>query len=1228
MADAKATTGGIDDHPLVKALCRVDPLLIFLTRATGQLSVPLPTLRQTLPSGLDSRQLLQDMRELIDAGVLRVHTSHQDVDAAMHWDNVECRLGFPPPPTEASPSGPSRTASLHGSTKTAAKRRLAALKRLLKQRAKTVPSSAMATKPEQAETTGTLAAPECDAPACSKDWETPVEGNDAVENPTAVSASDEVVPVEQSHALDALAQLLGFPSGPTDTETAQGDSNDVFSIPSKFLPRQVSYAGSTPAQESAYGELPDHVLRLIPVALRKAFGLGDGGSIRQKRLYRHQATAIAKALEGTHCSVCTGTGSGKSLCFLLPVLTAAYNWNRVSLVLFPTKALAQDQLSKLHALLSHDPDLQSRIRPAALDGDVPHSNRLAVAEHSNVIFTNPDTLHAAILPAWKTLYKDLLSRLEYVVIDEGHIYEGVFGAHVAMILSRLVRVGAAATFNAIGANDDSAERRGLSRPIFLGASATLPWPEQHFRLLCPIASSTPMVILSPEDDGSPRSAKHFFVWNPPILHSEGSSTGSVTIRVKRNSSCLKSSASVTDSPNSRGTKRSYATACISPEENELQAKRMNREQNQLPRHHREPVLHRRHAADETALLLARAVMSGVRCIAFCKTRNLVEWVFERAHAALSHSEKPHLATKIESYRGGYSMEERRKIEQRLFQDELLGVVGTNALELGVDIGGIDLTLHCGYPSSYASLLQQAGRAGRGKVRLDRASCAVVVCFNSPSEQHMWRNPTAILGKGATTKHTIPVTSGLVQGHLLCAGEEFPLTGGLPVTAILSGTGNSLLSDQELFGGIDVYNSAMKELCSNTLSVSEEQVSVADSSGTRITVYRAHASLRKPWSRVSIRSIEPVNYALIDLSHPGQGGRQDGIHDAKAILDTIPYSRIFYHAHPGAVITHRGRKMKVVSMTRPPPFGGENFTCRRGLHLASYAQPTNVKYATRPLSNLQITVVKQFERIELPLESSSDAEVTEHSLGTPAVHLFTFAGCGAVSVKRTVHGYKKLSLITRTEIERSELTLPPMEYDTFGVWLDMDADSLAPQLGDTYGPGVHALSHALLAVAPVYAPGLVRSDLDCDHAFYAPTRLMLFDERAGGSGASERLWSLFFQPNNIMDAAIDLLEDCSSCGVESGYDAGCPACLHASNCIKFNMHLSRSAGAVIGRRLLSRLQSTALYQQNLKSSQTNSQNLLTPRRQARRQAVRNAKEMHSARDRQFVVGRVSWPLDES
>lgn len=189
-----------------------------------------------------------------------------------------------------------------------------------------------------------------------------------------------------------------------------------------------------------------------------------------------------------------------------------------------------------------------------------------------------------------------------------------------------------------------------------------------------------------------------------------------------------------------------------------------------------------------------------------------------------------------------------------------------------------------------------------------------------------------------------------------------------------------------------------------------------------------------------------------------------------------------------------------------------------------------------------------------------------------------------------------------------------------------------KLGErSFGAGIHALSHAILAVIPSFVPGVARQDLECDHSYFNPTRIMLFDERAGGSGVCEGLWDLFFQPGSILEAAVDLLDDCPTCSPDVSYDGGCPACLHAPHCINFNTHLSRNAGAIIGKNLLERIKTTDKYKTNtMQTSGTDAHGLdmdandATPRRKAREKGLRMA--MRPVRSRQFVVGRPSWPLD--
>ena len=256
-----------------------------------------------------------------------------------------------------------------------------------------------------------------------------------------------------------------------------------------------------------------------------------------------------------------------------------------------------------------------------------------------------------------------------------------------------------------------------------------------------------------------------------------------------------------------------------------------------------PVQRRRHSADETAFLLAEAVKNNVRCIAFCKTRSLVEWVYERCIAILKADSKlSHLASKVESYRGGYNAKDRRIIEQRLFQNELVGVVGTSALELGIDIGGIDLTLHCGYPG-FTSLMQQSGRSGRGG-KSDGQSFAIMICFSSPSEQHIWRFPKGLLSRGLDTPPSVHLNAGIVQGHMLCGGEEVPFTGNHQILTLLNICDEiSFPLDNDLFGSKDVYDEAIAKLLEKGLLYSNTRinVSVKDNSveSRSIAVYKTH-----------------------------------------------------------------------------------------------------------------------------------------------------------------------------------------------------------------------------------------------------------------------------------------------------------------------------------------------------------------------------------------------------
>jgi len=827
----------------------------------------------------------------------------------------------------------------------------------------------------------------------------------------------------------------------------------------------------------------------------------------------------------------------------------------------------QDQYSKINLLLQSLP-----INAGVIDGDTPHQQRDDIANECQIILTNPDTLHAALLPNWKKKqsYHRLLSRVTTIVVDEGHVYDGAFGAHVSLVLARLKRVCRVASSPSNTGNTIAAAI------TFIVCSATLLHPEACFRQLCPIGEEEKVCVLTSQDDGSPCNAKHFFVWNPPILDVNGNSTESVF--VPKASNKIKDDKTIeceadNDAPTvniqigSRKRKRKGSSTVGQNSHSQ----------------HSNIFIRRRHAADETAYILAKAIAGGIRTIAFCKTRGLVEWVYEKTLSILqSNPDTADLTSKVESYRGGYTAEVRRSIEERLFQRKLFAVVGTNALELGVDVGGVDLTLHTGYPGSISSLLQQAGRAGRGKdVSATAQSCAIMIAFSSPAEQYIWKNPKILLTKGSDKAPALPLNGTVIKGHLLCAGQEFPLSGDHPVSCLLNECGkkpdNDCPSDCNLLSPTpDEYEENVAYLLKKGLLSSKEVTVAPDANSSnsnevkRISVFTTHPVVKNPWKRVSLRSMEPVSYAIVDLSHNLQGGKTDKIHHPSVVLDTIPYSRVFYHSFPGAVIMHRGRKYRISSMENPPPFvGGSSYDSCGCNDLLAFAKPTTVQYSTQALSCNQITVVKLIKHAE----SNCNDKKKQGKEEKKKLVTSTVAGYGIVTVKRTVHGYKKLSHVNRTEISRTTISLPPMEFDTHALWIDADATYLRDLVLD-YDSGVHALSHAMVAVAPLFVACSI-ADIDCDHSRYDTTRIMIYDQRAGGSGITAQLYPFIL---DAMKAAIDLLEECTSCHT-SKFDGGCPACLQSVPCDNFHQDLSKSAGVKVGKHLIKRLEDSNLKTKN-------------------------------------------------
>jgi len=561
-----------------------------------------------------------------------------------------------------------------------------------------------------------------------------------------------------------------------------------------------------------------------------------------ERLYTHQVEAIESLRARHDVVVVTGTASGKSLCYHLPVLESLLDDpEATALYLFPTKALAQDQLQGLSRLAGSHPDLLRGVVAGVYDGDTQASTRRKLRDDANVILSNPDMLHQGILPA-HARWGRFLRNLRYVVVDEMHAYRGIFGSHVANVLRRLERV--------------VAHVGGDFRYVL--CSATIRNPGE---LAGSLVGREVRVV---DDDGAPRGEKHFVFWNPPY---------SDDTKVERRSS--------------------NAEGCA---------------------------------------LFAGLVAAGAQAIAFTKSRVAAELVYRYVRERLEHLE-PRLAGRVKPYRGGYLPEERRAIERSLFSGELRGVVSTNALELGVDIGGLDAVVMIGAPPTLASAWQQAGRAGRK----GEAALAILVAYNDTVDQYLMHHPDYFFGRSPEAAVIDPHNPYILAQQLACAAYEIPLGP----------------ADLAAFGP-------------QTPAILE---ALEESGETRTIDTRSYwAKTEFPAARVNLRAISDNTYTIIDVKH---GNAVIGNVDAISALELV---------YPEAIYLHEGETCFV-----------------RELDLAqkiAYVEPREVDYYTQPVLDMNIRVRQELERRTWRGESTRYGEVT-YSWQTIAMKKIRFHSIDAI-----------------------------------------------------------------------------------------------------------------------------------------------------------------------------------------------------------------------------------------
>ena len=510
---------------------------------------------------------------------------------------------------------------------------------------------------------------------------------------------------------------------------------------------ELVYSRVVPAREARFEDLTP------PLSEALTERLAESGITR---LYRHQARAVRNIREGNHVVLVSGTASGKTLCYQIPIVEQVLrDPGSTALLIYPTKALAQDQLGSLRRF--GIPELAA----STYDGDLPPSQRNRVRKTANVILTNPDMLHYGILPNHR-LWESFLSRLGYIVIDEMHYLRGVFGSHSAQIIQRLRRLAA----------------HYGSSPTFVLTSATIGNPAELARSL------TGVEVTMVEDDASPAGERLVVLWNPPLEDPES------------------------------GVRRS-------------------------------PIY-------EASQLYVDLVRRGVHTIVFGRSRKTTELIHIESARRLGG-----LADRIAPYRAGYTAQDRREIERRLFSGELLGITATNALELGIDVGDLDAALLCTFPGTISSYRQQSGRAGRS----NDMSLVVLIAGGDALDQYFMGHPGELLTRRPESAVINPDNRRILDLHVSCAAHELPLT----------------LSDRKYFG---------EEL-------EEAAGRLAITGSLRHQQGRLHwTGRRSPAHQTSLRSSDNRSFAIYNVL-------------TKRVIGEMDWGRAFSDAHEGAVYLHQG-----------------------------------------------------------------------------------------------------------------------------------------------------------------------------------------------------------------------------------------------------------------------------------------------------------------------------------
>jgi DEAD/DEAH box helicase domain-containing protein len=756
--------------------------------------------------------------------------------------------------------------------------------------------------------------------------------------------------------------------------------NALEEIRKQFGRREAAEGGVTaiqhfPARAPKLAPFPEFLPKRLTEILR-ARGI--------ESLYSHQAMACELARAGKNVVVVTPTASGKTLCYNLPILSALVEDPAArAMYLFPTKALAQDQLAELNRWTEQ---LGEEVRTFTYDGDTPQDARRAIRARGNLVLTNPDMLHAGILPH-HTKWERLFDNLRYVVIDELHYYRGVLGSHLANVLRRLKRVA----------------RFYGSWPQFICASATIANPaELASRIL-----EEEVTLL--EESGAPAAEKYFVFYNPPVVNRQ------------------------------LGIRRSY--------------------------------LHESRRVAKTFL------NRGLETIIFANSRLATEILV--TYLKEDFARAPVGPDVIRGYRGGYLPLERREIERDLREGRLLGVVATNALELGIDIGSLDVAVLAGYPGTIASTWQRAGRAGRRR----GTSAALLVASSAPLDQFMVQNPEYFLGRSPEHGYVNPDNLQILLNHLKCAAFELPLR------------------EEETFGPFE-----LRRLCEHLAEVGFLH-KAGDAWHWISESYPADA--------ISLRSVSSDNFVIVDTT------------EELRVLGEVDFPSALTTVHEKAIYIQDGQQYHVERL---------DYADRK-----AYVKQCESDYYTDAIDYTRIKILETFDAAPAGAARKSHGEVQVNTqvVGFKKIKFHTHENVGSGELclpEQEMHATAYWLTLPREVLEKLPYDRAQCLDGVTGLGHALQAIATllvmcdARDLGVSIGENAELESPESMELPPAPGGGAARRRAALAKIF--EPNIYLYDKYPGGVGLSE---PLFRMSEELLEKTRRLIAHCPCL-------AGCPSCV--------------------------------------------------------------------------------------